>query len=356
MRFDNDSDGGFGLAVRAAIRDHLGRNGEHRFADGWLFAKGVLLGAVFVGCYAAILSARLPAWGALVCALTAGISALLLALNVGHDAAHECFTRWPAIDHALQRIAFTLLGVDPYLWRFRHANSHHHFPNVNGSDIDIDQNPFFRLSPNQPGRWYFRWQHLYAPLVYALVVLHTVFVQDFMYLYQRRIANLRDIRHPWAAHAAFYLSKMVFVTMVLLPLALTPYTLGQVVGGYILVSAIVSLLFVFLLIGTHFSDTTEFPSPSAAGAISHSWAVHALVTAQDWAPTSRIAAFLTGGANCHAAHHLAPRVSHRHYRKLAPLIGHIADRHGIRGSAATFPGLVASHFRFLRQMAQAATG
>jgi linoleoyl-CoA desaturase len=149
MRFDNDSDGGFGAAVRNTIQDYLRRNGEHRYADGWLLAQGAALAALFTAAYGAIMSGQLPAWGALGCALVAGVSALLLAVNVGHDAAHECFTGRPTLDHALQRIAFTLLGVDSYLWRFRHAHSHHHFPNVNGCDIDIDRNPFFRLSPNQ---------------------------------------------------------------------------------------------------------------------------------------------------------------------------------------------------------------
>jgi linoleoyl-CoA desaturase len=354
MRFENDSDGGFGNAVRQTMRQYLEANGEHRFADRWLLAEGALLAALFAGAYVAILSGQLPVWGALGCAMVAGVSALLLAINVGHDAAHECFTRWPAVDHAIQRVVFTLLGVDSYLWRFRHAHSHHHFPNVNGCDIDIDQNPFFRLSPNQPMRGYFRWQHLYAPVVYCLVVLHTVFVQDFMYLHQRRIANLRNVRHPWTAHVAFYLSKIAFLTLVLvLPCTMTSLTLSQVIIGYLLVSALLSLLFVFLLIGTHFSDRTEFPSASRDGVIGHSWAAHALITAQDWAPGSRIAAFLTGGANCHAAHHLAPRLSHRHYRQLAPLIKRVADRYGVAYTQASFGRFVASHFRFLRRMAGA---
>ncbi len=351
MRFQNDGNGGFGPAIRDTIRQYLDSAGEHRFADRWLAAKAALLAAAFLGAYGAILFGRLPAWGALACALAAGLSALLLAINLGHDAAHECFTRWPAVDHALQRVAFTLLGVDAYLWRFRHAHSHHHFPNVNGSDIDIDQNPFFRLSPNQPRRFYFRWQHLYAPLVYCLVVLHTVFVQDFMYLHQRSIADLRDIRHPWTATIAFYLSKIAFVTLVfVLPWTMTSFSLLQITAGYLLVSALLSLVFVSLLIGTHFSDAAEFPAASASGVIGHSWAEHALVTAQDWAPASRTAGFLTGGANCHAAHHLAPRLSHRHYRRLAPLIRAVADRYGIRCASTSFAGLVASHFRFLRLM------
>jgi len=223
---------------------------------------------------------------------------------------------------------------------------------VNGSDIDIDRNPFFRLSPNQPSKAYFRWQHWYAPFVYCLVVVHTVFVQDFRYLHQRQIANLKAIRHPWTAHVALYLSKIAFTFIVLiLPWSMTSLTLFQVIAGYLIVGSVVSLLFVFLLIGTHFSDTTQFPVPNAEGAIGHSWAVHALITAQDWAPASRLANFLTGGANCHAAHHLAPRLSHRHFRHLAPLIRSEAERHGVPYRHTSFPGLVASHFRFLRQMA-----
>ena len=55
----------------------------------------------------------------------------------------------------IQHLSFSLLGVSAYLWRMRHTRSHHVFPNVNGCDVDIDENPFVRLSPNQPWRWYF---------------------------------------------------------------------------------------------------------------------------------------------------------------------------------------------------------
>lgn len=351
MRFRNDLDSGFADAVRGGFRRYLLEQREHRFGDAGLAAKGIGLGLILIAAYAGILLDP-PHSVSFVLASIAGTAALLLAINIGHDAAHECLTRWRGMDHLLQRLTFTPLGIDAYLWRFRHTNSHHHFPNVNRCDIDIDQNVFFRLSPNQPHRWYFRWQHLYAPLVYCLVVTQAVFIQDLMYLYQRRIANLEDIRHSPSIYIAFYLSKIAFVILVfVLPAGLTSLSFWQVVVGYFAVSAIVSLLFVLLLIGTHFSDLVDFPNVGCDGYLPHSWAAHTLHTSQDWLPESPVANFLTGGANCHAAHHLFPRVSHRHYRALAPMIRENATRFGVRYTSASFSSMVASHFRFLRLMA-----
>ena len=44
------------------------------------------------------------------------------------------------------------------------------FPNVQGGDADMDDNPFLRVTPSSPHRWYFRYQHLYAPDQYVVMV------------------------------------------------------------------------------------------------------------------------------------------------------------------------------------------
>ena len=44
-----------------------------------------------------------------------------------------------------------------------------------------------------------------------------------------------------------------------------PLPWWQVVLGYLAMTASASVVFVFLLIGTHFSDETEFPAVDAAG-------------------------------------------------------------------------------------------
>jgi len=111
-----------------------------------------------------MLFGRFGAMGTLACAMVYGVAALLLGMSVAHDAAHLAVTGRPAIDTAIQRLLFGVLGVDGYLWRIRHDGSHHVFPNVNGCDIDIDENRFLRLSPNHARRPWHRFQHLRTTL------------------------------------------------------------------------------------------------------------------------------------------------------------------------------------------------
>jgi linoleoyl-CoA desaturase len=185
----------FFTVLRDRVGNLLRRPGVHRRAVLALWAKGLFFAGAVVLCYGELLASADSPRRALAAALGFGVSALLLALNIGHDAAHAAVTGNRRLDHLIQTASYTLLGVDAYLWRLRHTASHHVFPNVNGCDIDIDHNLFFRLTPNQPTRRRFRCQHIYAPFVYCLVALHTVWWQDYAYLIKRDLANLRDIRH-----------------------------------------------------------------------------------------------------------------------------------------------------------------
>jgi linoleoyl-CoA desaturase len=117
-----------------------------------------------------------------------------------------------------------------------------------------------------------------------------------------------------------------------------------------LMSFVSSCAFVYLLIGTHFAEQTEFPETDADGVISGDWATHAMITSLDWNPGSRFAHTIAGGANAHAAHHLFPNLSHRHYRALTPIIAETAREFGIPYNATTFSRMIASHFRFLKRV------
>jgi linoleoyl-CoA desaturase len=351
IRFDHECDDGFYRAVKRRVDDYFRRTGKSRFADRSILLKAVVFGASIVGSYVLILAHPFPLWTLLPLALVFGVSALLMAINIGHDAAHHVLVRSRFWNDAIQALSFALLGVSAYLWRMRHTKSHHIFPNVNGCDIDIDENPFLRLSPNQPWRSHFRFQHLYAPFAYVFVALHTVLWQDFVYLFKRRLANMTDIAHPPHQYALFVLFKALYFGAVLAaPVAVLPLPWWQVVLGYLTMKAVASLVFVFLLIGTHFSDATEFPAIGADGSVGRTWAMHNLSTACDWAPHSRLAHFFVGGVNAHASHHLFPGVSHAHYRAIARIIEDTASEFGVRYNKLTLAGIVRSHFRFLRAM------
>ena len=42
------------------------------------------------------------------------------------------------------------MALNAYLWRRRHVGSHHTFPNVQGGDADMDDNPFLRVTASSP--------------------------------------------------------------------------------------------------------------------------------------------------------------------------------------------------------------
>ena len=141
-RFEREPAGSFFRAAKERVDDYFRTTGKSRQAGPLLAAKAVLLVALIAGSYAAILLQVWGPWSLLPLGLVFGFASLLLAINVGHDASHQVVARGPALNNAIQRLAFVLVGVDGYLWRLRHIKSHHLFPNVNGSDTDIDENPF----------------------------------------------------------------------------------------------------------------------------------------------------------------------------------------------------------------------
>ncbi|QVL34048.1 acyl-CoA desaturase [Telmatocola sphagniphila] len=356
IRFETERND-FYKVLKQRVDEYFRQTGKSRFANGSTLVKGLVFGSLILASYTLILLHPFPLWTLLPLAFVFGVASLLMAINIGHDAAHQVLFKSRLGNEIVHGVSFALLGVSAYLWQMRHTKSHHIFPNVNGCDIDIDENPFIRLSPNQPWRKQFRFQHLYAPIAYIFVALYTIVYQDFAYLFKRRIANLTNITHPPYQYVVFGLCKaFYFVAILAVPIWILPLPWWQVVLGYLAMKAVASLVFVFLLIGTHFSAVTEFPAVAADGSVGHSWAIHNLVTACDWSPHSRIAHFFVGGVNAHASHHLFPRISHAHYRAIARIIEDTAKEFDVRYNHLTLPGIVYSHFQFLRKMGRRPAG
>jgi linoleoyl-CoA desaturase len=344
----------FHRVLRARVGEYFATTGADRYADAGVALKAMLLVAVGACAYAvmnmtaASLLAHVLAW------VVFGQAILPLAMGVSHDAAHHALTGHRRIDDIIHATIFGLLGSSGYLWQMRHVQSHHVFPNVNGCDIDIDETFFVRLSPNHARRPHHRAQHIYAPLLYLVVHAHSVLYQDFVYLLKRRLANMTDIRHAKWRYAEFAFTKIAYAAIVFAVPIISGTPLSHALVGLLAMSAGISVIFVCLLIGTHFCRLTDFPMPGPDGVIGHSWAIHALATSVDWNPESRLANILIGGFNAHAAHHLFPTVSHIHYVEISRIIRRTTAEFGVRYNATTLPRLMASHFAYLRDMGRAA--
>lgn len=344
----------FARTLQQKLHAYTESTGQGRFADWAQWVQTGLIATVGCGAYVALLSRGVG--GSTLSALgLVGISAFaafMMLVTMGHDAAHGSISRFRRVNEIAVFLIFSTLGVSGSLWRDRHQRLHHAFPNVPGTGIDADGASVVRLAPDKPHRWYHRLQPLYAIPLYALGMVQLAWVEDFRDLPRMR----RERPHQFGGTGpllTFVGGKLFHLAIfVALPMLIGGFGLLQVLVGYGLAAAIVSLCFATLVIGTHVSDRAVFPEADAQGRLGHDWATHQLITSVDWAPTSRIAAALTGGANAHTAHHLFPGFSHCHAAHLSRIVIDAARQHGLDYRATSFAGMVAGHLRHIGQMSR----
>lgn len=283
------------------------------------------------------------------------LSGLLIGFSFGHDASHNTAFRNKNANQILHFFSFLTVGIDPLLWGLRHIRSHHLFANVEGSDIDIDKNPFLRLAPSHPWAKKHSFQHIYAPFVYMLALLHSVFMGDWIYLLSDEYKWMRNGIKKNQLFLRYFLFKILYFNLVLIiPFLITEFSFFFIFFTYVSTSAFTSLIFVIMLVGTHFFYEAEYYQPEN-DELESSWAVHQLKTSCDWNPNNKFARYLSGGSNCHAAHHLFPNICHTNYDRINEIIELTTKEFGFPYHKKTLPNMMLSHFKHLKRMGEEKT-
>lgn len=338
----------FYSTLRAKVYEELGQNiAKHGDVNFW--AKGIFWAAVCTISYYFLINAnsQFIFW---LLYLAFQISGLLMGFCLGHDASHNTAFKNKSANQFLHFASFLTVGIDPLLWGLRHIRSHHLYANVEGSDIDIDKNPFLRLAPSHPWSKRHKYQYLYAPFVYMLALLHSVFMGDWIYLFSKEYAWMRKGVPKANLYLRFFLFKIVYFTLVLyVPVQLTNFSFGFIFLTYISTSAFTSLIFVIMLVGTHFFEEADYFEPQD-DTLEYSWAVHQLKTSCDWNPNNKFARIISGGANCHAAHHLFPNICHTNYDLINNIIDDVTTDYEYPYHKTSLLKMMKSHFRHLKKM------
>ncbi len=320
------------------------RTGKRSF---WI--KGLFWASVSYGAYILLLMTE-SLLALIILYFIYQLAGLLIGFSLGHDASHQTAFKGKTSNAILHFFSFLTVGIDPMLWGLRHLRSHHLYANVEGSDIDIDKNPFLRLAPSHPWSTKHRYQHIYAPFVYMLALLHSVFIGDWVYLFSSEYAWMRKGVKKNHLYVRFFGFKLVYFSLILLlPSLITDYSFWVIFIIYVSSSAFTSLLFVIMLVGTHFFAEADYYDLKEERLYS-TWAVHQLRTSCDWNPSSRIARYISGGSNCHAAHHLFPSICHTHYEKINPIIEQTTREFNFPYHKKSIFQMVRSHFLHLKNM------
>jgi linoleoyl-CoA desaturase len=282
-----------------------------------------------------------------------GLTGILLAFNCAHDCVHHTFSKNKALNNIVFYLVFNLQGVNSRLWYKRHISSHHIFPNVDGCDADIDDNPFMRLSPHHTVRKYQKYQHIYAVFLYLVYTLHWIFIKDFIYLKKKNLANLKNQQYSSAFVLELLVLKIAYLMLLIgLPAIFTTASLQQVLLAFLVMHFVISIFFVLTLIISHLCLETEFPKVDANGELPYDYYEHQLAVSLDYHPESKLANIIFGGFNSHTAHHLFPGKQHTLYTRITPLIKAKAQKFNLPYKEKTIPQAIISHFRYLKKLGE----
>ena len=127
-----------------------------------------------------------------------------------------------------------LQGNNAYVWAKNHDKSHHLYTNIEGSDIDVLNNPLFRMTENQPLKWFHRYQFIYAPLLYLLYSLNWFFFREALMLLNYSSRTIK-IHIPKTEIVTLIIYKLLYLTyMLVLPIYVLPFAWTTVILAFIL--------------------------------------------------------------------------------------------------------------------------
>jgi len=279
-----------------------------------------------------------------------GLSVLLTAFNVSHDAAHNVAVKSKFWNNFLFSLSFNLQGNNAYVWRKNHNESHHLYTNIEGSDIDVLHNPLFRMTDTQSLKPFHKYQFLYAPFLYLLYSLNWFLFRESLMLFNFSSRTIKvEIPKIEVVKLIFY--KFLYISyMILLPIYLLDFGWQTVLLAFLLNHFMVSILFVGVLGVSHLSDFVQHPKADKEGKVDMSWAKLQMCTSVDYDAESTFFNWTLGGFNAHALHHLLPHVCHVHYLKILPIFRETAQKHGLVYMEMPYRESLLSHFRFLKMM------
>lgn len=282
--------------------------------------------------------------------LLMGLSVLLTAFNVSHDAAHGVAVKSKFWNKILFSLSFNLQGNNAYVWGKNHNESHHLYTNIEGSDIDVLNNPIFRMTETQQIKWFHRYQYIYAPFLYLFYSLNWFFFRETLMIFNLSSRTIK-IQIPFKEILILVFFKLLYIGyMIGLPIYHLSFGWKIILLAFLLNHFMVSIIFVAVLGVSHLSDMVKHPMPDVNNKIGMSWPKLQMCTSIDYNSDSKFCNWTLGGFNAHALHHLLPNYCHVHYLKILPIFREIAQKHGIEYLEMSFSEAIISHFRFLKKM------
>lgn len=352
LKFSKNDPQHFFKTLHQRVNQYFKQNGLSKKANGKMVVKTIAMLLMFLVPYALLL-ADLPidaGYGLLWYTLF-GISFAGIGFSVMHDANHGAYSSRKWVNELLSQ-TMNLIGGNSFTWRVQHNHLHHTYTNIYELDEDIEDKPFLRLSPHGKYRWYHKFQHIYALLLYSLSTLSWISYKDFkQYAEYKRSGMFETLNLNPTKEFIILLVSKVFYYFYLIGIPLLAGVSGWVVGvGFILMHLVSGLLITIVFQLAHVVEGPSHFKPEPTGTMENTWAVHQLNSTANFAPDSSLISWFVGGLNFQIEHHLFPHICHIHYKKISSIVKQTAQEFGIPyHEFPRFWPAVQSHIQTLKQ-------
>ena len=352
VRFGDNA--GFLVALRERTNKYFEESGLRKRDLPRMYFKTFVILTWFVASYVLLVFAATSLWQVAAAVVSLALAMSAIGFCVQHDGGHGAYSEKRWVNYFMA-MTLDMLGGSSYVWKRKHNQIHHSYTNITGHDDDIDVGIFGRLSPHQPRYWFHRIQHVYLWALYGFLPLKWQFYDDFSFYATKEIAGHQCKRPAGKEAVVFWGGKIVFAAWaVVLPMFFHQwyFVLAAIFATTFVQGVVLSVVFQL----AHVVEDADFPMPEeATGRIENEWAIHQVETTVDFARTSRIVNWFTGGLNYQIEHHLFPQICHLHYPELSKIVEQTSKEFGVRYTAhQTLGAAVASHYRLLRSLGQAA--
>ncbi len=342
IKYSNSSLG-FSDYLKSEANKYFSERGISEKGNLRSYSKSIILCLSWIMIYVAIVNSSPPV--SFFLSLLLGFNSALLGFNVMHSGAHKSFSkkRWL---NKLTAFSADLLGWSSYYWNKVHNIGHHTYPNLDGLDNDVNNDPALSQHPSQKWYWFHKFQHVYVFFIYPISSL-IILVNDIRRYILDTVKNYKHMKS--SEHFAYVLGKsLYFGILILIP--------SMFIGWQF---ALMNFVFMHLAIGTTLNAVfplaylvAEAAFPRVDGEkIENSFAIHQVETTCDFATDNSVVTWLLGGLNFQVEHHLFPHVNEVHYPALQKIVVEACRKFGIayRKYEGWFDALI-SHVKYLKEM------
>ena len=348
VKFDRARRDGYFRILNKRIEAYFAENKRSKKANGLFAFKIASYFLITLLFYGAILSNEFQGWQLALLFILFGTTLTIFLFSVAHDASHGAVSEKPWVNRLFAYV-WNFAGISSYFWELKHNLAHHGFTNIPGKDDDIDQSKLVRLNPSSQRKGFHRFQHIYAPFLYALLSFNIIYIKDFKLLMQHHFGN-RDIpRHPRREVWILVATKIFFIGyMLVLPKIILDLSWGEIFGYHLLMHMAIGLFIGFILVPVHVTGEASYRLPDGDGKVHAGWGEHQMEATVDFAAGSYMVNWVTGGLNTHVVHHLFPSINHIHYYQLTKIIQKTSREFDIPYRNYSLARVFVAHLRFLK--------